>query len=150
MARVYTQRRGGLFPCPQPRTIAATEPLALAKAMDAAFDAYNLRAAGTLVPGRRTFEMFRGFWPQVQHAARSSPRAARVLAGERCDAQLVVSNSLSIEAGSPWSEACALGRQEAVVELAKAKAAGDKGLLVVGSRTLGTAFRRQCLSMNCT
>jgi hypothetical protein len=36
--------------------------------MDAAFDAHNverLRAAGTLLLGRRTFEMFQGFWPSV-------------------------------------------------------------------------------------
>ena len=44
--------------------------------MDQAFDAYNLerlRSAGTLVLGRKTFEMFRDFWPGVRHAAEASP-----------------------------------------------------------------------------
>jgi dihydrofolate reductase len=36
--------------------------------LDPAFDAYNadrLRAAGTLLLGRRSFEGFEGFWPSV-------------------------------------------------------------------------------------
>jgi dihydrofolate reductase len=44
--------------------------------MDQAFDAYNLerlRAAGTLVLGRKTFEMFRAFWPAVQHPPEAPP-----------------------------------------------------------------------------
>lgn len=40
----------------------------MALPMDGAFDTYNaerLRAADTLLLGRRTFEMFQGFWPTV-------------------------------------------------------------------------------------
>ena len=45
----------------------------MALPMDHAFDAYNaerLRAAGTLLLGRRTYDMFRGFWPAVDGGAR--------------------------------------------------------------------------------
>ena len=38
--------------------------------LDPAFDTYNadrLRAAGTLLPGRRSFDAFKSFWPPVAH-----------------------------------------------------------------------------------
>ena len=39
--------------------------------MDAAFDAYNLermRSAGTILLGRRSFEMFSSYWPTIAEA----------------------------------------------------------------------------------
>lgn len=50
--------------------------------------------------------------------------------------KVVVSDSLAVEPGSPWSDASVLRREEALAELAKAKAASNKDLLVFGSRTL--------------
>jgi len=107
--------------------------------MDGAFDAYNLerlRAAGTLVLGRRTFEMFRGFWPGVQQAAEAPPVLREIAELNGAMPKLVVSDTLVIEPGSPWGDARALGRQQAMAELAKAKAASAEDLLVFGSRTL--------------
>jgi dihydrofolate reductase len=107
--------------------------------MDHAFDAYNLerlRSAGTLVLGRKTFEMFRGFWPGMQHAADAPPVLREIATLNGAMPKLVVSDSLVIEPGSPWSEAKVLRRRDAVAQLAKAKADSDKDLLVFGSRTL--------------
>jgi dihydrofolate reductase len=107
--------------------------------MDQAFDAYNLerlRSAGTLVLGRKTFEMFRAFWPSVQHAAEAPPVLREIAQLNGAMPKLVVSDSLVIEPGSPWCDARVLRRQDAVAELARATATSDKDLLVFGSRTL--------------
>lgn len=107
--------------------------------MDAAFDAYNLerlRAAATLVLGRRTFEMFRGFWPAVQQAAEAPPVLREIAQLNGAMPKVVVSDSLVIEPGSAWADARVLRRGEAESELARAKAASDRDLLVFGSRTL--------------
>jgi dihydrofolate reductase len=107
--------------------------------MDQAFDAYNLerlRSAGTLVLGRKTFEMFRGFWPGMQHAAEAPPVLREIARLNGAMPKLVVSDSLVIEPGSPWSDAKVLRRKDAVAQLAKAKDESDKDLLVFGSRTL--------------
>src|SRR5205085_404679 len=71
--------------------------------MDQAFDAYNLerlRSAGTLVLGRKTFEMFRGFWPGMQHAADAPPVLREIARLNGAMPKLVVSDSLVIETGS--------------------------------------------------
>ena len=47
----------------------------MALPMDRAFDTYNaerLRAADTLLLGRNTYRMFKGFWPQMA----SNPQAS--------------------------------------------------------------------------
>lgn len=44
--------------------------------MDHQFDAFNaerLRAADTLVLGRRTFELFQGLWPQMAEHPGATP-----------------------------------------------------------------------------
>lgn len=54
--------------------------------MDHQFDAYNaerLRAPDTLVPGRRTYELFQGFWPQMAEHPGATP-AQREMTW-RCD-----------------------------------------------------------------
>lgn len=107
--------------------------------MDPAFDAYNLerlRSAGTLVLGRKTFEMFRGFWPGVQHAAEAPPVLREISRLNDAIPKVVVSDSLVMDPSSPWSNASVLRRKDAFVELAQAKAASTKDLLVFGSRTL--------------
>jgi len=107
--------------------------------MDPAFDAYNLerlRSAGTLVLGRNTFEMFRGFWPAVQHAAEAPPVLREISHLNGAIPKVVVSDSLVMDPSSPWSNASVLRRKDAFAELAKVKAASSKDLLVFGSRTL--------------
>ncbi|MFL6696367.1 MAG: dihydrofolate reductase family protein [Vitreoscilla sp.] len=107
--------------------------------MDQAFDAYNLerlRSAGTLVLGRKTFEMFRGFWPAVQHAADAPPVLREISRLNSHIPKTVVSDSLVVEPGSAWSDASVLRREHAIAGLARAKASSDKDLLVFGSRTL--------------
>jgi dihydrofolate reductase len=107
--------------------------------MDQAFDAYNLerlRSAGTLVLGRKTFEMFRGFWPGVEHAPEAPPVLREISQLNGAMPKIVVSDSLTVEPGSPWSNTTVVRRDAAFAELAKAKAASTKDLLVFGSRTL--------------
>jgi len=50
--------------------------MALAPGLGGAFDAYNaerLRAADTLLLGRVSYDMFRGFWPSVVDDPTATP-----------------------------------------------------------------------------
>jgi dihydrofolate reductase len=109
--------------------------------MDHAFDAYNLerlREAGTLVLGRTTFEMFRGFWPALQHAPDAPPVLREISRLNTAMPKIVVSDSLAVELepGSPWGDAKVLRRDAAATQIARLKASSQRDLLVFGSRTL--------------
>jgi len=107
--------------------------------MDHAFDACNLerlREAGTLVLGRRTFEMFRAFWPALQHAPDAPPVLREISRLNTTMPKVVVSDSLTVEPGSPWGDAQVLRRDAAAAEIAGLKASSARDLLVFGSRTL--------------
>ena len=79
--------------------------------MDAAFDAYNLeriRAAGTVLLGRRSFEGFSSYWPHIADAPHDPHD--RALSDDnreisrRYDAlpKIVVSDELVVPADNPW------------------------------------------------
>jgi hypothetical protein len=77
--------------------------------LDPAFDAYNaerLRAADTLLLGRRSFEGFKSFWPPV--ADDPDPRwtaAQREMSRlDNAIAKVVVSDSLTSEQTEPWQD----------------------------------------------
>src|ERR687893_2941865 len=68
--------------------------------MDEAFDAYNaerLRAADTLLVGRASYDMFRGFWPAVAEDPDATPTAREVSRLNNAVDKFVVSESLPSE-----------------------------------------------------
>jgi dihydrofolate reductase len=107
--------------------------------MDHAFDAHNLeclRRANTLLFGATTFPMFEAYWPKVDRGPGSEPVAREI--AERVDAarKLVVSNTLRLDAGSPWADAEIVPRARCDARIAELRAAPGPDLLIYGSHLL--------------
>src|SRR4051812_42403620 len=78
----------------------------LALPMDATFDNYNrdrLRAADILLLGRRTFEMFQGFWPSMADHPQASATHREISRLNGAMAKHVVSNTLPEMPSGAWA-----------------------------------------------
>ena len=113
--------------------------------MDAAFDAYNLeriRAAGTVLLGRRSFEGFSSYWPHVADAPYDPGNRAlsddnREI-GRRYDPlpKIVVSDGFVVPSDNPWhGGTTVVGRADAATRIAAEKEHGQGDVLVFASRT---------------
>lgn len=108
--------------------------------MDAFFDAHNterLRAAGTLLLGRRTYEGFRSYWPGIaDDPARTSDQREISRLSDAIE-KVVVSDTLTTGDTAPWTDTTRVVRRvdahERIADL-KSREGGD--ILVFGSRTL--------------
>ncbi|OLB81510.1 MAG: deaminase [Actinobacteria bacterium 13_2_20CM_2_71_6] len=112
----------------------------MALPMDGVFDAYNaerLRAAGTLLLGRSTFDGFKGFWPTVADDPGASPANREISRRNNAIDKVVVSDSISAEETKPWHDNTRIIRRaDAHEQVAELKRHGDGDILVFGSRTL--------------
>ena len=114
--------------------------------MDAAFDAYNLermRSAGTILLGRRSFEMFSSYWPTIAEAPEDpTNRAVSPINREfsrRYDTvpKLVVSDSLEVPADNPWHDTTEVVPRVAITSRLPAERASNGGDIVIfASRTM--------------
>jgi dihydrofolate reductase len=111
-------------------------PMALP--MDHSFDAYNaerLRAAGTLLLGRRTYDMFRGFWPAVDGDSAFSPVNWEISRLENAIEKVVISDSLTAGQTAPWTATTRIvSRADAHLRVAELKRGEGGDILVFGSR----------------
>ncbi len=114
--------------------------------MDAAFDAYNLariRAAGTVLLGRRSFEGLSSYWPKVAGAPHDPTNRAlsddnRELS-RRYDPlpKIVVSDSLVVPDDNPWhGVTTVVPRADAAAAVTAEKHRGPGDILVFASRTM--------------
>ena len=108
--------------------------------MDESFDAYNaerLAAADTLLLGRNSYEMFKGFWPQMADNPEATPTNREISRLENAIEKVVVSDTLTPEETVPWGETTRIvpraNAHERITEL-KRGSGGD--ILVFASRTL--------------
>ncbi len=108
--------------------------------MDHTFDAYNvdrLRAAHTLLLGRRSYELFRGFWPPVADDAGATDDQREI---SRLDGQIqkvVVSDSLTADDTDPWRDTTRIvPRRDGRRHVRDLKDSRDGQILVFASRTL--------------
>lgn len=112
----------------------------MALPMDGAFDAYcaeRLRAADTLLLGRATYSMFRGFWPPVADDHRFTPAEREVSRLDNAIDKVVVSDSLTAEQTDPWRATTRIiGRADAHAQIAALKRQTGGDILIFGSRTL--------------
>jgi dihydrofolate reductase len=112
----------------------------MALPMDQAFDAHNaerLRAADVLLLGRRTFQMFQGFWPQVAGDPAASVTNREISRLNGAIQKLVVSDTLAPDPEGAWHATSRIVRRaEAHRELADLKRAPGKDILVFGSHVL--------------
>jgi dihydrofolate reductase len=108
--------------------------------MDGCFDAYNaerLAAADTLLLGRRTYELFKGFWPDRADAPDATPAEREISRLENAIDKVVVSDTMTADETDPWRDTTTIvGRSEARERVADLKRGPGRGILVFGSRSL--------------
>ena len=112
----------------------------MALPMDGSFDDHNLerlRSADTLLLGRTTYEMFKGFWPQMAHNPNATPTHREISRLDDTIAKVVVSDTLRPADTGPWLDTTRIvSRAQAHQAIAALKSAPGKDILVFGSRTL--------------
>ncbi len=108
--------------------------------LDEAFDAYNaerLRAAGTLLLGRNTYDGFKGFWPSVADDPNFTPTHWEISRLDNAINKVVISDSMTREQTEPWQNTNRIIRRaDANAQIAQLKRQTGKDILVFGSRTL--------------
>jgi dihydrofolate reductase len=107
--------------------------------MGPAFDKHNLellRAAGTLLFGRTTFEMFQSFWPAMLKDRSADPVTAEIAALVAKADKVVVSDTLTLAANAPWRDAKVVSRKEAHDCVRALKAGGQRDILAYGSHVV--------------
>lgn len=108
-------------------------------AMGQVFDDHKLaplRSAGTLLFGRVTSGMFQSFWPRVQKDPSAGPVLAEIAALTARVHKLVVSDTLTLPADAPWSDAEVLRHAQAHARIMALKASARHELLAFGSHLL--------------
>jgi dihydrofolate reductase len=125
----------------------------MALPMDPSFDAYNaerLAAADTLLLGRKTYEGFKGFWPQVGEDPKAAaeqlgipvelldtPTHREISRLENAIDKVVVSDGLGVEETEPWRDTTRIvSRAGAHQHIAELKSGPGRDIIVFGSRTL--------------
>ena len=119
----------------------------MALPMDNSFDTYcaeRLAAADTLLLGRRTYDMFRGFWPPVADSAAATPAQREISRRDNSIRKLVVTDSpLDAAASAPWTNTTdVVSREQALDRIGELKQAGGDDILTFGSRTAWTPLLR--------
>jgi dihydrofolate reductase len=112
----------------------------MAMPFDTTFSDYNLerlRAADTLLLGRRSFEGFRDYWPRIADDPGQPPVEREISRLDNAIEKVVVSDTLTDADLGPWSDSTRIVRRadahDAVAEL---KRAPGRDILVFGSHVL--------------
>ena len=106
---------------------------------DAGFSDYNaerLRAADTLLLGRKSFEMFSGYWPAVAEDVNQPAVEREISRLNTAIEKVVVSNSLKPDAVGGWGPTRVVRRADAHDEVAALKGRPGREILVFGSHVL--------------
>jgi dihydrofolate reductase len=108
--------------------------------MDGRFDAYNaerLAAADTLLLGRRTYDLFRGYWPPRADAPDATAAEREISRLENAIDKVVVSDNITPDDTDPWRDTTRIIRRpEAHERIAELKRGSGRDILIFGSRTL--------------
>lgn len=107
---------------------------------DESFDEYNaerLRAADSLLLGRTSYELFKGYWPPMAEDPSATPIAREISRLDNAIEKVVISDSLTMEETEPWRKNTRIIRQvDARRQVAELKRQAGKDILVFGSRIL--------------
>jgi dihydrofolate reductase len=111
----------------------------MAMPFDEGFDEYNaerLRAADTLLLGRKTYEGFKSYWPPIADNPDAPPMEREISRLNTAIDKVVVSDTLTPDQTAPWHNTRIIGRADAYDEIGKLKDDSGGDILVFGSHTL--------------
>ena len=111
----------------------------MAMPFDEPFDDYNaerLRAADTLLLGRRSFEGFKGYWPSVADNPDVRPVEREISRLDNAIDKVVVSDSLTDADLAPWTNTRIVRRADAHDAIADLKRGPGREILMFGSHVL--------------
>ncbi|TDD98275.1 dihydrofolate reductase family protein [Jiangella asiatica] len=106
---------------------------------DETFDDYNaerLQAADTVLLGRRSFEGFKGFWPQIADDDTVRPVEREISRQMTATEKVVVSDTLTPEHTAPWTNTRIVRRADAHAQVKQLKSGDGGEILVFGSHLL--------------
>lgn len=111
----------------------------MALPFDTTFSDYNakrLRAADTLLLGRRSFEGFKGYWPSIVDNPDAPPVEREISRLNNAIDKVVVSDSLTDADLAPWTNTRIVRRADAHEAIAELKAGDGREILMFGSHIL--------------
>jgi dihydrofolate reductase len=111
----------------------------MAMPFDEGFDDYNaerLRAADTLVLGRKSYEGFKGYWPPIADDPNARPVEREISRLDNAIDKMVVSDTLTADGTAPWRNTRIIRRADAHRRIAELKNGPGRDILVFGSHTL--------------
>jgi dihydrofolate reductase len=111
----------------------------MAMPFDAPFDDYNaerLRAADTLLLGRRSFEGFKGYWPPIADQPDADPVEREISRLDNEIDKVVVSDSLMEDDLAPWTNTRIVRRADAHDAIAELKRGKGRDIVMFGSHVL--------------
>jgi dihydrofolate reductase len=111
----------------------------MAMPFDTTFSDYNaerLRAADTLLLGRRSFEGFKGYWPSIVDNPDAPPVEREISRLNNAIDKVVVSDSLTGADLAPWTNTRIVRRADAHDAIAELKAGDGREILMFGSHVL--------------
>ena len=111
----------------------------MALPFDEGFDDYNaerLRAADTLLLGRRSYDGFKSYWPPVADDPDARPVEREISRLNTAIDKVVVSDRLTADQTAPWHNTRIVGRADAQEQITELKSGPGRDILVFGSHTL--------------
>ncbi|HJP70698.1 MAG TPA: dihydrofolate reductase family protein [Candidatus Limnocylindria bacterium] len=111
----------------------------MAMPFDTTFSDYNaerLRAADTLLLGRRSFEGFRDYWPAIADDPDQPAVEREISRLNNAIAKVVVSDTLTDADLGPWADTTVVSRSDAHEAIDELKRGPGREILVFGSHVL--------------
>ena len=100
------------------------------------YNAERLRAADTLLLGRKSYEGFRSYWPAIADDPKQLPVEREISRLNGAIEKVVVSDSLKPDAVEGWGSTRVVRRADAKVQIAELKKKRGRDILIFGSHVL--------------
>lgn len=129
----------GYYEGPGKDVLAVFSPRNSAYPDDWGFDLYNIermRAADTVVLGKKTFEGFRSYWPDIWKDSDQHETQREISRLYNSMGKVVVSDTLTEDDLSPWTDTTIVRRADALQYIADLKTQEGGEIVIFGSRIL--------------
>jgi dihydrofolate reductase len=100
------------------------------------YNAERLRAADTLLLGRKSYEGFRSYWPAIADDPKQPPVEREISRLNAAIEKIVVSNSLKADDVQGWGPTRVVPRASGHAEIAALKEKPGREILIFGSHVL--------------